>query len=110
MIFDFQLNGKTYKMDLSPELRVGIARHLIKLHKEYCLANPTENIELDAYLALVEKSPHPENESTAPTKDDDDDDDYNTDDQLVAYGAQTESLRRKDLMIDALLGALAKLK
>ena len=97
MIFDFQLNGKTYKMDLSPELRVGIARHLIKLHKEYCLANPTENIELDAYLALVEKSPHPENESTAPTKDDDDDD-------------RTELARRKDLMIEVLLEALAKLK
>ena len=48
MIFDFRLNGKTYEMDLSPELRVAIARHLIDLHKEYCAANPKEDIDLDA--------------------------------------------------------------
>ena len=114
MIFDFRLNGKTYEMDLSPELRVAIARHLIDLHKEYCAANPTEDIDLNAYLALVEKSPHPENEPTEspPTTEGDRDEyaDETLDDKLIAYGARTESSRRKDLMIDALLEAIAKLR
>ena len=114
MIFDFRLNGKTYEMDLSPELRVAIARHLIDLHKEYCAANPKEDIDLDAYLALVEKSPHPENEPTeAPPTTEGDRDKYSDetlDDELVAYGARRETDRRKDLMIDALLEAIAKLR
>ena len=90
------------------------ARHLIDLHKEYCAANPTEDIDLDAYLALVEKSPHPENEPTeAPPTTEGDRDEYadeTLDDKLIAYGARTESSRRKDLMIDALLEAIAKLR
>jgi hypothetical protein len=38
MLFNFRLGDREYSMDLSPELRVAIARHLITLHKEYCAA------------------------------------------------------------------------
>lgn len=104
MIFNFELGGKQYSMDLSPELRVAIARHLIKLHKDYCKANPTENIDLETYLSLVEKSPHPENE--APIADGDDDGEY-VDEDVLLLG---EVIKRKDVMIDALLEALGKVK
>jgi hypothetical protein len=110
MVFNFRLGDREYSMDLSPELRVAIARHLIALHKEYCAANPKENLDLDAYLALVEKSPHPENESTnAPPIIDGTLDDSN-ESELIACGAEIESVRRKDLMIDVLLEAIAKLR
>ena len=102
MIFNFELGGKEYSMDLSPSLRVAIARHLIDLHKKYCAANPDENIDLEAYLTLVEKSPHPENEVAPP----DDDDEY-VDEEILLLG---ELVKRKDKMIDALLEALSKLK
>lgn len=104
MIFNFRLDSKDYSMELSPELQVAIARNLINLHKDYCKANPNENIDLEAYLSLVEKSPHPENE--APIADGDDDGDY-VDEDVLLLG---EVIKRKDVMIDALLEALGKVK
>lgn len=107
MIFNFSLNGKEYSMDLSPESRVAVTRHLLKLYKEYCVANPTENISFEEYLALVERSPHPENE---PPQDDDDDDEGTIEDDLIAYGAQQESLRRKDLLVEGLIELIRRIK
>ena len=106
MLFNFRLGDRDYSMDLSPELRVAIARHLISLHKEYCVANPKENLNLEAYLSLVERSPHPENVPTnAPPALDD-----NDESELIACGVEIEAVRRKDLMIDVLLEAIAKLR
>lgn len=95
MLFNFELGGKEYSMDLSPSLRVAIARHLIDLHKKYCAANPDENIDLEAYLTLVEKSPHPENE---PQDNVDEDEDYD------------DELQRKDKIIDGLLELIKQVK
>ena len=110
MLFNFRLGDRDYSMDLSPELRVAIARHLITLHKEYRVANPTENLDLEAYLSLVERSPHPENVPTnaPPTLEGDLDD--SDESELMACGAEIEAVRRKDLMIDVLLEAIAKLR
>lgn len=110
MLFNFRLGDRDYSMDLSPELRVAIARHLIALHKEYRVANPKENLDLEAYLSLVERSPHPENvpTNTPPTLEGDLDD--SDESELMACGAEIEAVRRKDLMIDVLLDAIAKLR
>ena len=110
MLFNFRLGDRDYSMDLSPELRVAIARHLITLHKEYRVANPTENLDLEAYLSLVERSPHPENipANVPPTLEGDLDD--SDESELMACGAEIEAVRRKDLMIDVLLEAIAKLR
>ena len=95
MLFNFTLGGKEYSMDLSPELRVSITKHLLSLYKEYCVANPSENIDFEAYLTLVEKSPHPENE---PQDNDDEDEDYD------------DELQRKDKIIDGLLELIKQVK
>jgi hypothetical protein len=104
MTFDFELNGKQYSMDLSAGLRVEIVRDLLKLWKEYCAANPNENIDFESYLNLVEKAPHPENIPVPPNSEDGD---YIDEADLVALA---EGLKRKDLMITVLLEALSKLK
>jgi hypothetical protein len=78
---------------------------LIKLWKEYCAANPSENIDFDAYLTLVEASPHPENVPAPP--DSQDDEDYMDDSELVALA---ESLKRKDRVIDGLLKLIGDVK
>ena len=103
MIFNFNLNGKEYSLDLSPESRVAVVRHLLNLHKEYCAANPSENIDFETYLKLVERSPHPENVEAPP----DEEDEYIDEEQLIALA---EDLKRKDRMIDVLLEAMGKLK
>jgi len=104
MIFNFRLGDKEYAMDLSPELRVAITRDLMKLHKEYCTTNPSENIDFEMFLNLVEASPHPENEGAPPVPDEGDE--Y-VDEDVLLLG---EVIKRKDVMIDALLEALSKLK
>lgn len=58
---------------------------MLSLYKDYCAANPSENIDFEAFLVLVEKSPHPENEPQ------DDEEDYD------------DELQRKDKIIDGLL-------
>ncbi len=108
MIFNFRLGDKEYAMDLSPELRVAITRDLIKLHKEYCTTNPSENIDFEMFLNLVEASPHPENEGAPPVPDESDEYvDEDVDEDVLLLG---EVIKRKDVMIDALLEALSKLK
>lgn len=92
MLFNLEIDNKEYSIDLSPELRVSITRHLLSLYKDYCAANPSENIDFEAFLVLVEKSPHPENEP------DDDEEDYD------------DELQRKDKIIDGLLELIKQVK
>jgi hypothetical protein len=92
MLFNLEIDNKEYSIDLSPELRVSITRHLLSLYKEYCVANPSENIDFEAFLVLVEKSPHPENEPQ------DDEEDYD------------DELQRKDKIIDGLLELIKHVK
>jgi hypothetical protein len=92
MLFNLEIDNKEYSIDLSPELRVSITRHLLSLYKDYCAANPSENIDFEAFLVLVEKSPHPENEPQ------DDDEDYD------------DELQRKDKIIDGLLELIKQVK
>lgn len=93
MLFNLEIDNKEYSIDLSPELRVSITRHLLSLYKGYCAANPSENIDFEAFLVLVERSPHPENESQ-----DDDEEDYG------------DELQRKDKIIDGLLELIKAVK
>jgi hypothetical protein len=95
MLFNLEIDNKQYSIDLSPELRVSITRHLLSLYKEYLAANPSENIDFEAFLVLVEKSPHPENE---PQDNDDEDEDYD------------DELQRKDKIIDGLLELIKAVK
>ena len=92
MLFNLEIDNKEYSIDLSPELRVSITRHLLSLYKEYCVANPSEDIDFEAFLVLVEKSPHPENEPQ------DDEEDYD------------DELQRKDKIIDGLLELIKHVK
>ena len=91
MLFNLEIDNKEYRIDLSPELRVSITRHLLSLYKEYCVANPSENIDFEAFLVLVERSPHPEVE-------DEDEEDYD------------DELQRKDKIIDGLLELIKQVK
>jgi hypothetical protein len=94
MLFNLEIDNKQYSIDLSPALRVSITRHLLSLYKDYCAVNPSENIDFEAFLVLVEKSPHPENEP----QDDDEDEDYD------------DELQRKDKIIDGLLELIKAVK
>jgi hypothetical protein len=97
-------------MDLPPELRVEIARHLISLHKEYCENNPNENIDFDYFLKIVETQRHPENvppEDEGNIGDDLDDDDDDIDLELALLA---ESIKRKDYIIEALQQVISKIK
>ncbi len=102
MIFNFELGGIEYTMDLSAKLRVEIVRDLLKLWKEYCANNPNESIDFEAYLTLVEAAPHP-SEVVAPLPDDED----LGDDELVEL---VEALKRKDKIIDGLLKLVGDVK
>jgi hypothetical protein len=101
MIFDFDLDGKKYTMDLSLGLKIEIVRDMMKLHEDFCTANPTSQIDFVAWLKLIEVQPHPE------VPPDGEDEEYIDENAIIALA---ESLKRKDFMIDVLFEALGKLK
>ena len=99
--FNLQLEDKIYKIDLYPEVRVAITRHMVQLYTEYCAVNPDKQITFDEYLNLVESQAHPENQHQIVDADDFSDEEINI---------LCDQMRRKDKMIDALLEAIAKMK
>ena len=101
MVFDFDLEGKRYTMNLSLGLKIEIVRDMLKLHEDFCIANPTSQIDFVAWLKLIEDKPHPE----APP--DNEDDDYIDENDLVALA---EALKRKDKIIDGLLKLIGDVK
>ena len=96
--FNLQLEDKIYKIDLYPEVRVAITRHMVQLYTEYCAVNP---VTFDEYLNLVESQAHPENQQQIVEAEELSDDEINI---------LCDQMRRKDKMIDALLEAIAKMK
>jgi hypothetical protein len=101
-LFNLQIEDKIYRIDLYPEVRVAITRHMIQLYTEFCAVNPDKQITFDQWLSMVETQSHPENQSqiveTA--------DEISTDEINILC----DQMRRKDKMIDALLEAIGKMK
>jgi hypothetical protein len=101
MIFDFDLEGKRYTMDLSLGLKIEIVRDMLKLHEDFCTANPANKVDFVAWLKLIEDKPHPESPP------DSDDDDYIDENELVAL---VDALKRKDKIIEGLLKLVGDVK
>lgn len=103
-LFNLQIEDKIYRIDLYPEVRVSITRHMMQLYTDFCAVNPDKQVTFDEYLNFVATQPHPENQVVEATNDDIEED---TDDVIATL---CEQVRRKDVMIDALLEAIGKMK
>jgi len=101
-LFNLQIENKIYKIDLYPEVRVAITRHMIQLYTEFCAVNHDKRITFDEWLDMVESQSHPENQSQIVESVDE-----LSDDEINIL---CDQMRRKDKMIDALLEAIAKMK
>jgi hypothetical protein len=99
--FNLQLEDKIYKIDLYPEVRVAITRHMVQLYTEFCAVNPNKPVTFDEYLDFVATQSHPENHSQIVEAEVISDDEINI---------LCDQMRRKDKMIDALLEAIGKMK
>jgi hypothetical protein len=74
---------------------------MMKLHEDFCTANPANPIEFVPWLKMIEDKPHPE----APP--DGEEDEYINEDDLVALA---ESLKHKDKIIEGLLKLIGDIK
>lgn len=104
-LFNLQIEDKIYKIDLYPEVRAAITRHMMTLHADYCAVNPDNQITFDEYLSLVETQPHPETQVATDITNELDDIEYDIDLALLQ-----EAIKRKDYIIDTLLQTIAKIK
>jgi hypothetical protein len=102
--FNLQIEDKIYKIDLYPEVRAAITRHMMALYADYCAVNPDKQITFDEYLNLVEKQPHSENQVTDIT------DEIADDDIDLELALLAESIKRKDYIIEALQQVISKIK
>lgn len=103
-LFNLQIEDKIYRIDLYPEVRVSITRHMMQLYTDFCAVNPDKQVTFDEYLNFVATQPHPENQVVEATDEDIEED---ADDVIATL---CEQVRRKDVMIDALLEAIGKMK
>ena len=103
-LFNLQIEDKIYRIDLYPEVRVSITRHMMQLYTDFCAVNPDKRLTFDEYLNFVATQPHPENQVVEATDQDIEED---ADDVIATL---CEQVRRKDVMIDALLEAIGKMK
>lgn len=103
-LFNLQIEDKIYRIDLYPEVRVSITRHMMQLYTDFCAVNPDKQVTFDEYLNFVATQPHPENQVVEATDQDIEED---ADDVIATL---CEQVRRKDVMIDALLEAIGKMK
>jgi hypothetical protein len=106
--FNLQIEDKIYKIDLYPEVRVAVTRHMMELYGDYCAVNPDKQTTFEEYLKLVETQAHPENQQqitdiTNECSDSNDDIDL----ELALMG---EAIKRKDYIIDTLLETIGKIK
>lgn len=101
-LFNLQIEDKIYKIDLYPEVRVAITRHMMQLYTDYCAVNRNEQVSFDEYLTIVAGQPHPENQAVEVVEESEDVDDV--------IATLCEKVRYKDQMIDALLEAIGKMK
>lgn len=103
-LFNLQIEDKIYRIDLYPEVRVSITRHMMQLYTDFCAVNPDKQVTFDEYLNFVATQPHPENQVVEATDQDIEED---AEDVIATL---CEQVRRKDVMIDALLEAIGKMK
>ena len=103
-LFNLQIEDKIYRIDLYPEVRVSITRHMMQLYTDFCAVNPDKQVTFEEYLNFVATQPHPENQVVEATNEDIEE---NADDVIATL---CEQVRRKDVMIDALLEAIGKMK
>ena len=103
-LFNLQIEDKIYRIDLYPEVRVSITRHMMQLYADFCAVNPDKQVTFEEYLNFVATQPHPENQVVEATDEDIEED---ADDVIATL---CEQVRRKDVMIDALLEAIGKMK
>jgi hypothetical protein len=103
-LFNLQIEDKIYRIDLYPEVRVSITRHMMQLYTDFCAVNPDKQVTFDEYLNFVATQPHPENQVVEATDEDIEED---AEDVIATL---CEQVRRKDVMIDALLEAIGKMK
>ena len=101
-LFNIQIEEKIYRIDLYPEVRVAVTRHMMALYADYCAVNPDKQITFAEYLGIVEASPHPEKPQATEITDDDDID--------LELALLSESVKRKDYIIDVLLQTIGKIK
>jgi hypothetical protein len=100
--FNLQLEDKIYKIDLYPEVRVAITRHMMQLYADFYAVDP-RNIQtsFEQWLTMVESQNHPENHNQIVEAEELSEDEVDI---------LRDQMRRKDKMIDALLEAIAKMK
>jgi len=101
-LFDLRIDNKIYRIDLYPEIRVSITRHMMQLYADFCAVNPDKQVAFDQWLVMVESQPHPENQSQIVEAEEELSDDE--------VNILCDQIRRKDKMIDALLEVIAKMK
>ena len=106
-LFNLQIEDKIYKIDLYPEVRASITRHMMTLHADYCAVNPDKQVTFDEYLGIVEKQPHPENQQQITDITDECQSESDIDLELALLG---EMIKRKDRIIDELLQTISKIK
>lgn len=108
-LFNLSIEGKTYTIDLFPEVRAAITRNTIALYENYRVANPDSNLTLEEYLVIFERQAHPENQvmEIVDEMDEDDAEFIEINEMLMAM---REQLRYKDVMIEALCDAIKAMK
>lgn len=96
-LIDIIIEDKIYTIEIALNERIKITRHMMQLYTDYCAVNRDKQVSFDEYLTIVAGQPHPETEMIEEDVDD-------------VIATLCEKVRRKDVMIDALLEAIKKMK
>jgi hypothetical protein len=98
-LLDITIEDKIYTIELALTDRIKITRNMMQLYVDYCVVHPDKQVGFEEYLTIVGGQPHIENQA--------DDIEEDADDVIATL---CEQVRRKDVMIDALLEAIGKMK
>ena len=98
-LLDITIEDKIYTIELALTDRIKITRNMMQLYIDYCVVHPDKQVGFEEYLTIVGGQSHIENQA--------DDIEENADDVIATL---CEQVRRKDVMIDALLEAIGKMK
>jgi hypothetical protein len=100
-LLDITIEDKIYTIELALIDRIKITRNMMQLYIDFCAVHPEKQIGFEEYLSIIGGQPHPENQAA------DEDIEEDVDDVIATL---CEQVRRKDVMIDALLEAIGKMK
>ena len=103
-LLDITIEDKIYTIELALSDRIKITRNMMQLYVDYCVVHPDKQVGFEEYLTIIGGQPHPENQAVEATDEDIEED---ADDVIATL---CEQVRRKDVMIDALLEAIGKMK